>query len=230
MSAVRILVVDDEAPIAEAVAYSLRQEGYDVTVASDALECLEAARRDKPELIVLDVMLPSGSGLDICRTLRKRNDHVPIILLTARAEEADRVLGLELGADDYVTKPFSMRELVARVRTVLRRSAAPVADALPAIRVGDLSIDPASREVRVGAAVAELTAKEFDLLHFLATSPGRVYTRQLLLDRVWGADAYVDERTIDVYVRWLRSKIEVDPARPERIVTVRGVGYKLAAP
>lgn len=230
MSAERILVVDDEAPIAESIAYSLRQEGYSVTVASDALECLEAARRDKPNLIVLDVMLPSGSGLDICRTLRKRNDLVPIILLTARAEEADRVVGLELGADDYVTKPFSMRELVARVRTVLRRATPSTDDASPAIRVGDLSIDSASREVLVGADAVELTAKEFDLLRFLAASPGRVFTRQLLLDRVWGADAYVDERTIDVYVRWLRSKIEADPAHPERIVTVRGVGYKLAAP
>jgi DNA-binding response OmpR family regulator len=229
MSGPRILVVDDEAPIAEAVAYSLRQEGYGVSIASDALECLEAARRDRPDLIVLDVMLPSGSGLDICRTLRKRNDRVPIILLTARAEEADRVIGLELGADDYVTKPFSMRELVARVRTVLRRTSSATGDAAPAIRVGDLSIDPASREVRVGVAVAELTAKEFDLLYFLAANPGRVFTRQLLLDRVWGADAYVDERTIDVYVRWLRSKIETDPARPARITTVRGVGYKLAA-
>ncbi len=222
----KVLIVDDERPIVEAVAYSLRKEGFQTETAGDAEQCLAAVRVYQPDLIILDVMLPSASGFDICRTLRKQSE-VPIIMLTARADETDRVVGLELGADDYIVKPFSMRELVARVKTILRRAGATVDAPIdrPA-RDGDLIIDPARFEVRVGEARVDLSRKEFDLLRFLITHRGQVFSRQALLDRVWGADAYVEERTVDVHIRWLREKIEALPSRPERILTVRGVGYK----
>ena len=222
----KVLVVDDETPIVEAVAYSLRKEGFQTQTAGDAEQCLQAVRTYQPDLIVLDVMLPSASGFDICRTLRKQSD-VPIIMLTARADETDRVVGLELGADDYIVKPFSMRELVARVKTILRRAGTPVdAPSDRPIRDADLMVDPARFEVRVRDERVDLSPKEFDLLRFLIAHPGQVFTRQALLDRVWGADAYVEERTVDVHIRWLREKIEAIPSRPERILTVRGVGYK----
>lgn len=225
----KVLVVDDEAPILESIAYNLRKEGYEALTAGDAREGLDRARREKPDLIVLDVMLPSGSGLDVCRLLRS-DSAVPIILLTAKAEEMDRVIGLELGADDYVTKPFSMRELMARIKSVLRRSSADAPDSREQpIRIADLSIDPARREVTVGGNAVNLSRKEFDLLQFLASHPERAFTRQMLLDRVWGTDAYVGEKTVDVHVRWLREKIEPEPASPRRILTVRGLGYKFSA-
>lgn len=225
----KILVVDDELPIAEAVAYNLRKEGHEPLIAGDAEQALALFAREKPALVILDVMLPSASGFEVCRRLR-RSSPVPVIMLTARADETDRVVGLELGADDYVTKPFSMRELMARVKTVLRR--ASDAQGIPPdqpVRAGPIVIDPDKHEVTVADAPVSLTRKEFDLLHFLAANPGRAFDRATLLDRVWGADAYVGERTVDVHVRWLREKIEEEPSKPKYILTVRGVGYKLVA-
>ena len=220
----KVLVVDDEQPIVDAVVYNLRKEGYQTLTAGDAEQCLSLARAERPDLILLDVMLPSASGFDVCRSLRKQSD-VPIIMLTARAEETDRVVGLEIGADDYITKPFSMRELIARVKTVLRRNIAPAAPA-EKIEVDALQIDPDRYEVKVRGKAVELTRKEFDLLTFLARHPGQAFSRQTLLDRVWGADAYVLERTVDVHIRWLREKIEAVPSDPYYLLTVRGVGYK----
>jgi phosphate regulon transcriptional regulator PhoB len=222
----KVLVVDDEQPIVDAVAYNLRKEGYQTLTAGDAEQCLSLCRTEHPDLVILDVMLPSASGLDVCRLLRKQNSSVPIIMLTARAEETDRVVGLELGADDYVTKPFSMRELMARVKSVLRRTAVPESEAPKVVQAGDLTVDASRYEVTVAGRRVELSPKEFDLLRFLATHPGQVFTRQVLLDRVWGTEAYVEERTVDVHVRWLREKIEADPSHPARLLTVRGVGYK----
>ncbi len=225
----KVLVVDDEAPILEAVAYNLRKEGFETVTASDAEHAMDLARTENPDLIILDVMLPSASGFDVCRAIRARYS-VPIIMLTARAEETDRVVGLELGADDYVTKPFSMRELMARVKTVLRRQSG--ADPVPqarTIRVGELVIDPERHEVTVGGRLVPLPPREFDLLQFLASNPERAFTRQTLLDRVWGPDAYVGEKTVDVHIRWLREKIEENPGQPRRLLTIRGVGYKFTA-
>ncbi len=221
----KILVVDDEAPILEAVSYSLRKEGFKVSVAMNAEACMRSFREEQPDLIILDVMLPSASGLQVCKKIRATHD-TPIILLTARADERDKVLGLELGADDYVTKPFSVRELMARVKAVLRRGADEPVTAL--IQMSGLEIDEARHEVRIRGEHIDLSPKEFALLVFLARNPGIVFNRQTLLDRVWGADAYVDERTIDVHIRWLRSKLEVDAAEPKLLVTVRGLGYKLS--
>ena len=222
---VKVLVVDDETPIVEAVAYNLKKEGYSVLTANDAEQCLEIARRENPALVVLDVMLPSASGFDVCRMLRKHSD-VPIIMLTARAEETDRVVGLELGADDYVTKPFNMRELVARVKSVLRRTNGQETKAENAVVVGDITIDPSRHVAKVGLRELVLSPKEFDLIHFLVSHPGHVFTRQTLLDRVWGSESYVEERTVDVHIRWLREKIELTPSQPCRLLTIRGVGYK----
>jgi DNA-binding response OmpR family regulator len=222
----KILLVDDEAPILDALSYSLMKSGYRVVVAMNAEAAMRSFREQSPDLIVLDVMLPSASGFQICKSIRAVSD-VPIILLTARAEEQNKIMGLELGADDYVTKPFSVRELIARITAVLRRGATPSVEG--PIRSGEIEIDEAHHEARVEGREVELSPKEFALLAFLAKNPGLVFSRQALLDRVWGADAYVDERTVDVHVRWLRSKIESDPADPKRILTVRGLGYKLSA-
>jgi DNA-binding response OmpR family regulator len=222
----RVLVVDDEQPIVDAVTYNLRKDGYETYSAGDAEHGMELFRTEKPDLVILDVMLPSASGLDVCRMLRKQSN-VPIIMLTARAEETDRVVGLELGADDYVTKPFSMRELVARVNTVLRRTAAPpAAPGTGRIEVADIVIDSNRYECRVRDRLVELSPREFELLRFLATHPGQAFDRQTLLDRVWGPDAYVVDRTVDVHIRWLREKVEKNPSHPTHILTVRGVGYK----
>lgn len=220
----KILLVDDELPILEAIAYNLKKEGYTVVTATDAAQCMDEMRREKPDLIVLDVMLPSMSGFDICKTLRKQSD-VPIIMLTARADETDRVVGLELGADDYVTKPFNMRELVARIKSVLRRSAQGELDS-EILVIGKLKIDSTRHEVAMDGEVLAVSPREFELLRFLASHPGQVFSRQVLLDRVWGTEAFVEERTVDVHMRWLREKIEINPSQPEHIVTVRGVGYK----
>ncbi len=222
-----VLVVDDEEPILQAISYSLRKEGYKVHVAANAEACMRQFREEAPDLIVLDVMLPSASGFQVCKKIRASSD-VPIILLTARVEERDKVMGLELGADDYITKPFSMKELVARVKAVLRRRTDSSSSAAP-IRSGDIEVDEARHEVMVRGRKTELSPKEFGLLAFLVRHPDLVFSRQTLIDRVWGADAFVDERTIDVHMRWLRSKIEADPAAPVRLVTVRGLGYKLVA-
>jgi phosphate regulon transcriptional regulator PhoB len=221
----KILVVDDEQPIVEAVAYNLKKEGFAVLTAADAEQCLEIIGREKPSLIILDVMLPSASGFDICRVLRKQGD-IPIIMLTARADETDRIVGLELGADDYVTKPFNMRELVARVKSVLRRTSPQEIAEQVVLQAGNLMIDPARYEVRIGGKQVTLSPKEFELLRFLAMHPGQVFSRQVLLDRVWGAEAYVEERTVDVHIRWLREKIEENASQPRQLLTVRGVGYK----
>jgi DNA-binding response OmpR family regulator len=193
----------------------------------NAEACMRLFRDEQPDLIILDVMLPSASGFQVCKKIRATHD-TPIILLTARAEERDKIMGLDLGADDYVTKPFSVRELLARVKAVLRRGV-DESGGPSMLRMGDLVIDEARHEVTVRGSKVDLSPKEFALLLFLARNPGIVFNRQTLLDRVWGADAYVDERTIDVHIRWLRSKVEADAAEPRLLVTVRGLGYKLTA-
>jgi DNA-binding response OmpR family regulator len=221
--------VDDEQPIVDAVAYNLGKEGYDTVTAGHAEQCIDIARREKPDLVLLDVMLPSATGFDVCRMLRKQSS-VPIIMLTAKAEETDRIVGLELGADDYITKPFSMRELMARVKSVLRRSGFGSPERPDeVVSVRGIKIDPLRHEVTVDQNSISLSPKEFDLLYFMARNPGHVFSRQLLLDNVWGIDAYVEDRTVDVHIRWLREKVERDPSQPERLLTVRGVGYKLAS-
>jgi two-component system, OmpR family, response regulator RegX3 len=222
-----ILVVDDEEPILQAISYNLRKEGYKVYVAANAEACMRVFREHRPHLIILDVMLPSASGFQVCKKIRASSD-VPIILLTARIEERDKVLGLELGADDYVTKPFSMKELMARVKAVLRRHPDSEEKA-PLLRSGELVIDRAKHEITLRGEQISLSPKEFALLAFLVEHSGLVFSRETLIDRVWGPDAFVDERTVDVHMRWLRSKIEEDPASPTRLCTVRGLGYKFAA-
>jgi phosphate regulon transcriptional regulator PhoB len=224
----KVLVVDDEQPIVDAVTYSLRKEGFQTLAAYDADQCLELVRTESPDLLILDVMLPSASGFDVCRVLRGQRE-IPIIMLTARAEETDRVVGLELGADDYVTKPFSMRELVARVKSVLRRtSVADMRSREEVLRSGPVEIDGAKHVVTVRGSVVDLAPKEYELLRFLVRNAGQVFSRQVLLDRVWGADAFVGDRTVDVHIRWLREKIEADPSNPRLLQTVRGVGYRYA--
>lgn len=221
---ITILVVDDEPIVAEVLERYLRRESYVVHLASDGPSALELARSLDPALIVLDVMLPEIDGLEVCRRLRAESN-VPIILLTARSEETDRILGLGLGADDYVVKPFSPGELVARIKAVLRRTTAPVDDPY-ALRFDDLRILPRQRTVEVAGRPVDLTAKEFDLLHFLARHPGQVFTREQLLDRVWDYAYLGDANTVTVHIRRLREKIEPDPVRPRWVKTVWGVGYK----
>ena len=236
----KVLLVDDEPAIVEAVAYNLRQQGFIALPAHDADTALRLFKEKSPDVVILDVMLPSGSGFDVCRLIRKSGSHVPILMLTARIAEADRVYGLELGADDYLVKPFGMRELMARVKALLRRgsltaegdaatdAASAGGDSYSVVRVASLglTLDPQRREARLQNAPISLSRKEFDLLSLLAAHPGRVFDRQTLLDRVWGADAYVDDRTVDVHIRWLREKIEPTPGKPQYLLTVRGVGYK----
>lgn len=223
--AAKILVVDDEPAILELVTYNLEQAGFTTITATDGEAALKLAEIEKPDLVILDVMLPKIDGFEICRTLRARGS-TPILMLTARREEVDRVLGLELGADDYLTKPFSPRELVARVRAILRRVAESTTRAEGTIVVGDLIIKPDSHEVKVRGQTVDLTLKEYQLLKFLAENPGRVFTREALLDRLWEGEYFGDTRTIDVHIRHLREKIEEDPSNPRYILTVRGVGYK----
>ncbi len=229
----KILVVDDEEPIVDAISYNLKKEGLMVETASDADECISRFLSGAPDLVILDVMLPSGSGLDLCRRLHRHNAALPVLLLTARAAEADCLRGFDAGADDYVVKPFSMRELMARVHSLLRRSS-PQTFTEPAaepeksemLQIAGMEIRADRREVvREGTAVA-LSRKEFDLLYLLTANRGRVFDRQTLLSRVWGEDCYVDDRTVDVHIRWLREKLEPIPAKPEMLLTVRGVGYK----
>ncbi len=223
----RILVVDDEPHIVELVRYNLLQEGYDVATAGDGEAALTRVRTERPDLIVLDIMLPGVDGLQVCRRLRAESS-VPIIMLTAKGGEMERVVGLEIGADDYVAKPFSPRELVARVRAVLRRRVREIPPAAQEpIRVGDLYLNPATHEVALGGRPVELTAREFELLRLLMRHPNRVFTRDFLLEHLWGFDFYGSTRTVDMHVSRLREKIEDDPARPTYIQTVRGVGYKL---
>jgi phosphate regulon transcriptional regulator PhoB len=225
----RILIIEDDKDIVELVRYNLEKEGFRVSAAEDGDSGLAQAKKSPPDLIVLDLMLPKLPGLEICREIRRdpKLPRLPILVLTARGEEADRVVGLEMGADDYVTKPFSPRELVARVKALLRR-AEPVGEAPEApIEVGDLSIDPSSyRVLRLGQAVS-LSTLEFRLLLFLASHPNRVFSRDRLLDAVWGTERFVTPRSVDVYIRRLREKIETDPQNPSLLKTVRGTGYLL---
>ena len=221
-----ILIVEDEASLAEAVAYNLRREGFRVEVAPDGASALERFRADAPALVILDLMLPVMSGLDVCRAIRRESD-VPIIMLTAKDSEADRVAGLELGADDYVTKPFSMREVVARVRANLRRAgAAPPEPDADVLLGGPVELDVARHEARVDGEAVSLPPKEFQLLEAFLRRKGRLLTRDLLIEEVWGADYFGDTKTLDVHIKRLRQKIEPDPRRPVHLVTVRGLGYK----
>ncbi|MGQ9525771.1 MAG: response regulator [Armatimonadota bacterium] len=220
-----ILIVEDERPIAMSVAFALRQEGFEAVTAEDGRRGLALARSRQPDLIILDLMIPEVDGLEFCRILRRESE-VPIIMLTARAGEADRVAGLEMGADDYVVKPFSMRELVARVRAVLRRRQAYGPGVQNRVRVGDLVIDVDRHTVTLGGSPIALTRREFELLRVMASNHGRVVPREVLLDRVWGDRDSVDPKTLDVHIRWLREKIEEDPSHPRRLLTVRGVGYR----
>jgi DNA-binding response OmpR family regulator len=221
-----ILVVDDEPSIGEVVSIYLRRAGYQVLVAHDGQAALEAVEKQPPDLVVLDLMLPQVDGLQITRRLRAQGD-TPIIMLTARREEADRIAGLEMGADDYVVKPFSPQELVSRVKAVLRRTraSAPTPDQRPLV-FDDLSIDPTTRLVEVHGQEKSLTAKEFDLLWVLARHPRQVFNRDQLLDLVWGITEYVDPSTVTVHVRRIREKVEPDPSNPRHVQTVWGVGYK----
>jgi DNA-binding response OmpR family regulator len=222
-----VLLVEDDATLAAAVRYNLEREGYTCLLARDGARALELARRERPALILLDLMLPGIDGLEVCRRIRAEST-VPIIMLTARVEETDRVVGLEVGADDYVTKPFSMRELLARVRAALRRARMrPDAedDARP-VTFGRLCLDPARRELTRDGRPVPLKPKEYELLWFFVRHPGRVFTREQLLEQVWGYDFPGGSRTVDVHVRWLRGKIEDDPANPRFLRTSRGAGYR----
>jgi DNA-binding response OmpR family regulator len=224
----RILLVDDEQPIQTLLSFPLQRDGYEVVQAADGRDALARFDEQVFDLVVLDVMLPRMDGLEVCRRLRAKGETVPIIMLTAKSEEIDKVLGLELGADDYITKPFSMREFRSRVKAALRRSgmARVDADDERPIEMRGLRIDPGKRTVTRDGEIVPTTYVEFEILAALARSPGRVFTRDMLLSRVWGDSAYRDPRTIDVHIRHLREKIEVDPKEPEYLFTVRGVGYR----
>jgi two-component system response regulator RegX3 len=223
----RVLVVEDEAPLAESIAYNLAREGFIVTAAADGEQALERFRAEAPDIVLLDLMLPKLSGLDVCRAIRAESE-VPIVILTAKDAEADKVAGLELGADDYVTKPFSMRELVSRVRAHLRRAKmpAPVPSVEGRLAGGPVEMDPERHEVFVRGETVQLTPKEFELLELFLVRKGRLLTRDLLIDEVWGADYVGDTRTLDVHVKRLRRKLEDDPHEPRHLLTVRGLGYK----
>jgi two-component system, OmpR family, response regulator RegX3 len=224
-----VLVVDDEQSYRDALSVTLQREGFLVVTAADGAEALERFEATRPALILLDVMLPKISGIDVCREIRSRS-RVPIIMVTARNAEIDAVVGLEVGADDYISKPFRLRELIARVRAALRRVPTDVdpelIDRPDLLEVGDVRVDTARHEVWVRGAIAALPLKEFELLEFLLTNAGRVLTRDVLIDRIWGPNYFGDTKTLDVHIKRLRAKVESDPASPTRIVTVRGVGYR----
>jgi len=220
----KILVVDDEPTLVATVKYNLEREGYQVVTAVDGESGLSMARVERPDLIILDLMLPGLDGFEVCRILR-REMTAPILMLTAKTGEVDKVVGLELGADDYVTKPFSMRELLARVRALLRRAEKPAAEA-EVVTAGGLQIDLAKREASKRGQPLSLKPKEFELLAFFLRNRGRAFSRDQLLDQIWGYDFAGDTRTVDVHVRWLRQKIEDNPAKPTRLITVRGLGYR----
>ncbi|MEO1056860.1 MAG: response regulator transcription factor [Actinomycetota bacterium] len=228
MSEATILVVEDEASFVEALTIGLKREGFDVAVAVDGAEALDRYDVVQPDLVLLDVMLPKVSGVDVCRQLRKRTQ-VPIIMVTAKSAEIDTVVGLEVGADDYVSKPYRLRELIARIRAVLRRADtngnAPIMTP-GMLEVGDVQLDAEEHRASVNGVELSLPLKEFELLHLLLANAGRVLPRETLIDRVWGSDYVGDTKTLDVHVKRLRSKIEPDPAVPTRIVTIRGLGYK----
>ena len=226
-----VLIVDDERPIVDILKYNLEKEGYETIEAYDGAEALDMALNQNPDVILLDVMLPKMDGFEVCRKVREKKPTVPILMLTAREEEVDKVLGLELGADDYITKPFSVRELMARVKANLRRVHTEAAE--PAAQQGDSNIINAGRivlnldryEVQRDGKIVDLTLREFELLKFLALQPDKVFTREMLLEKVWGYEYYGDVRTVDVTIRRLREKIEDDPSVPNFVVTKRGVGY-----
>jgi len=222
----KVLIVEDEASLAETVAYNLREEGYKACIAADGISALDLLRREKPDLVLLDVMLPEIDGLEVCRLMRRESD-IPIIMLTAKSREIDKVVGLEVGADDYVTKPFGMMELVARVRAALRRSRSETKPA-EVLSGHGVELDTSRHSVKVDGVEVNLRPKEFELLHLLMANRGRVLERSTLLDRIWGEDEYIDAGTVDVHIRRLREKVEADPSRPKRVLTVRGIGYKFA--
>jgi len=221
-----ILAIEDEEPVREAIVAALESSGYRVITAVDGQEGLERLISERPDLVLLDLMLPKIHGMDVCAAIREHSE-VPVVMLTGLAAEDDRVEGLTRGADDYITKPFRARELAARVRAVLRRSRHWSSDDREEITVGDLSVRPAAREARLHDERVALTPKEFDLLEYLARNAGRAVSRDRLLERVWGSDEYIDARTLDVHIRWLREKLEVDPSDPKRLLTIRGQGYML---
>lgn len=222
----KILIVEDEAPLAETVAYNLREEGYKVCIAGDGISALDMLKQEKPDLALLDVMLPGIDGLEVCRLIRRESD-MPVIMLTAKSREVDKVVGLEVGADDYITKPFGMMELIARVRAALRRSRgqSKTSDILSA---HGLELDTSRHMVKICGNEVDLRPKEFELLYVLMSNRGRVMERSILLDRIWGEDEYIDAGTVDVHIRRLREKVEDDPSKPARVLTVRGIGYKFA--
>ncbi len=236
---ITILVVEDEESFVDALTLSLQRDGFRVLVARDGLEALEVFKRESPDLVLLDVMLPKLSGIDVCRAIRVLGT-TPVIMVTAKTSEIDAVVGLEVGADDYIAKPFRIRELVARIRAVLRRG--PVAggdpasstagshpgDQLEAVAVGDVRLDPESHEVTIRGVTVAFPLKEFELLELLLENAGRVLTREVLIDRIWGHDYVGDTKTLDVHIKRLRSKVETDPSNPTRILTIRGLGYKYA--
>jgi two-component system response regulator RegX3 len=225
----KILLIEDEAAIADSVTYSLDNEGFEVLTAEDGVTGLSMARSASPDLIILDLMLPRLPGIDVCRAIRKESS-VPIIILTAKTEEVDRVVGLELGADDYVTKPFSIRELIARVRAVLRRAnGAEPEDNRMQLKAGDISMDLSRRRVTVGEKPIHLPLKQFELLRMLMTNEDKVLSREHLFQSIWDNDSDFDTGTLDVHIRWLREKIEENPSRPQHIRTIRRIGYKFVA-
>jgi two-component system OmpR family response regulator len=226
-----ILVVEDDKTLLDVLRYNLVKEGYKVVTASDGLQGVETARNIKPDFIILDIMLPKMSGFEVCRILRKEIS-TPILMLTARDDEIDKVVGLDLGADDYITKPFKMRELLARIRAIIRRVTPveqPPDNVESLLKIADIEIDISRHKVTFKGSEINLTLKEFDLLAFLTKNKGIVFNREQLLEKVWGYDYPGDTRTVDVHIQWLRTKIEDNPREPKRLVTVRGVGYKLEA-
>ena len=226
MNSEKILIIEDEENILEAVKYTLTQEGYDVFTSVDGEDGLEKAQEIKPDLVLLDVMLPKMDGFEVCRILRKDLE-MPVFMISAKTEEIDRVVGLEMGADDYITKPFSMRELVVRVRNSLRRAALnPQVDELEILKFGELEIHLTSHMAIVSGEEVSMKPKEFDLLYLLASHKGRAFTRDQILQRLWDDEYIGDVRTVDVHVRWIREKIEVNPSRPEKLLSIRGVGYR----
>jgi two-component system OmpR family response regulator len=224
----KILIVEDDNNLLDTLKYNLRKEGYNTVTAVDGAEALYIARQEKPDLIILDIMLPKLSGFEVCRILRKEMT-IPILMLTAKTDEVDKIVGLEIGADDYMTKPFSVRELLARLGAMLRRAdiSKHPAGERRILRIGDLEVDVGRHQALYRGSRLSLTPKEYDLLAFLAVNEGFVFSREQLLEKVWGYDYAGDTRTVDVHIRWLRQKTEGDPAKPKHLVTVRGAGYKL---
>lgn len=230
MAEYKIMVVEDDRNLLDTLEYNLRREQYHVIKSSNGNEAVEIARKEKPDLLILDIMLPGLNGLEVCRILRK-DMTIPVLMLTAKNEEIDKIIGLEIGADDYMTKPFSLRELIARIRAMLRRSERynmPPEKTEDILSVGNLEVDTGRHRIILGDKEIEISPKEYELLVFLIRNKGLVFSRDQLLEKVWGYDYSGDTRTVDVHIRWLRQKIETDPSKPEKILTVRGAGYKMA--